>query len=228
MLTPQKIQTLKKLLPTLKPTEKREVLHLLEEYDRRLAQQEAQKDLLKFAEQVYPGYKVGPHHRRLAKIFEDIAYGRKKRVIVNIAPRHGKSELISYLAPAWFLGKYPHKKVIMASHTADLAVNFGRRVRNLVASDPYRAVFPQIELQQDSKSASRWGTNRNGEYFAIGVGGALAGRGADLFIIDDPHSEQEAKTGRPDVFLPAWEWEHRTPPRQVRNDLVPRSGVVFG
>ena len=138
-----------------------------------------------------------------SQIFEDIAAGKKKRVIVNIAPRHGKSELISYLAPAWFLGKHPQKKIIMGSHTADLAVNFGRRVRNLVGSEPYKDIFPQVELQSDSKSASRWGTNFNGEYFAIGVGGALAGRGADLFIIDDPHSEQEAKTGRPDVFLPA-------------------------
>ena len=119
--------------------------------------------LLDFADHVYPGYKVGPHHRRLARIFEEIAAGRKKRVIVNIAPRHGKSELISYLAPAWFLGKFPHKKVIMASHTADLAVNFGRRVRNLVSSDAYKDIFPNTELQADSKSASRWGTNKNGE-----------------------------------------------------------------
>ena len=88
----------------------------------------------------------------------------------------------------------------MASHTADLAVNFGRRVRNLVGSDPYKDIFPDISLQADSKSASRWGTNHNGEYFAIGVGGALAGRGADLFIIDDPHSEQDAKLGKGDVF----------------------------
>ena len=121
-----------------------------------------QKTFLEFVEHVYPGYKVGEHHRRLAKIFEDIADGKKKRVIVNIAPRHGKSELISYLAPAWFLGKYPQKKIIMASHTADLAVNFGRRVRNLVGSAPYKDVFPDVELQADSKSASRWGTNFNG------------------------------------------------------------------
>jgi predicted phage terminase large subunit-like protein len=158
----------------------------------------------------------------LAKLFEDIAAGRKKRVIVNIAPRHGKSELISYLAPAWFLGKFPHKKVIMASHTADLAVNFGRRVRNLVGSETYKDIFPQIELQSDSKSASRWGTNFNGEYFAIGVGGALAGRGADLFIIDDPHSEQEAKTGRADVFLPAWEWFQSGPLQR----LMPGGAII--
>ena len=205
-ITRQKIDHIKSLLPLATPEEKRRILELLSEWDSQTVQQIGQQSLLSFADHVYPGYKVGPHHRRLAKIFEDIAAGKKKRVIVNIAPRHGKSELISYLAPAWFLGKFPQKKVIMASHTADLAVNFGRRVRNLVNSDAYKDIFTQVELQSDSKSASRWGTNANGEYFAIGVGGALAGRGADLFIIDDPHSEQEAKTGRPDVFLPAWEW----------------------
>ena len=177
---------------------------------------------LDFILHVYPGYKVGAHHRKLASIFEDIAAGKKKRVIVNIAPRHGKSELISYLAPAWFLGKFPHKKVIMASHTADLAVNFGRRVRNLVGSEAYREIFPEVELQADSKSASRWGTNANGEYFAIGVGGALAGRGADLFIIDDPHSEQEAKQNRPDVFEPAWEWFQSGPVQR----LMPGGAII--
>jgi predicted phage terminase large subunit-like protein len=110
----------------------------------------------------------------------------------------------------------------MASHTADLAVNFGRRVRNLVGSEAYKDIFPDIELQSDSKSASRWGTNYQGEYFAIGVGGALAGRGADLFIIDDPHSEQEAKTGRPDVFLPAWEWFQSGPLQR----LMPGGAII--
>jgi predicted phage terminase large subunit-like protein len=121
------------------------------------------------------------------------------------------------------LGKYPQKKIIMGSHTADLAVNFGRRVRNLVGSEAYKGIFPQVELQSDSKSASRWGTNFNGEYFAIGVGGALAGRGADLFIIDDPHSEQEAKTGRPDVFLPAWEWFQSGPLQR----LMPGGAIII-
>jgi len=190
----------------LTATEQQQLLSELDALEKTQTVEKRQNTFLEFVKHVYPGYKVGAHHKRLAQIFEDIANGKKKRVIVNIAPRHGKSELISYLAPAWFLGKYPDKKIIMASHTADLAVNFGRRVRNLVGSDAYSDIFPDVELQADSKSASRWGTNHNGEYFAIGVGGALAGRGADLFIIDDPHSEQDAKLGRPDVFLPAWEW----------------------
>ena len=188
-LTAQDIEELEKAVPGMAPDKKRRTLQLIKTYKSEITQEDGKENFLDFIEHVYSGYKVGPHHEKLAKIFEDIAAGKKKRVVVNIAPRHGKSELISYLAPAWFLGKFPQKKVIMASHTADLAVNFGRRVRNLVGSEAYKEIFPAVELQADSKSASRWGTNYNGEYFAIGVGGALAGRGADLFIIDDPHSE---------------------------------------
>ena len=222
-ITPEQIKIIRDSLPFMQEDEMRRNLELLKIYDSNSVQEVGTSDFLTFIDHVYPGYKVGPHHRRLAKIFEDIANGKKRRVIVNIAPRHGKSEMISYLAPAWFLGKYPHKKVIMASHTADLAVNFGRRVRNLVGSDPYKDIFPQVELQSDSKSASRWGTNFQGEYFAIGVGGALAGRGADLFIIDDPHSEQDAKTGRPDVFLPAWEWFQSGPLQR----LMPGGSIII-
>ena len=221
-LTPEKLFKLRQALPSMPEKQKRRTLELIKTYEAGITQTIARDSFLDFVKHVYPGYKVGPHHLKLAQIFEDIAKGAKKRVIVNIAPRHGKSELISYLAPAWFLGKYPEKKIIMSSHTADLAVNFGRRVRNLVGSENYRDIFPQIELQADSKSASRWGTNFNGEYFAIGVGGALAGRGADLFIIDDPHSEQEAKTGRPDVFLPAWEWFQSGPLQR----LMPGGAII--
>jgi predicted phage terminase large subunit-like protein len=222
MLTPERIKFLRQHLYLLNQAEKLEALNEIEHYETEQIKKVGQQSLLAFADHVYPGYKVGPHHKRLAKIFEDIANGKKKRVIVNIAPRHGKSELISYLAPAWFLGKFPYKKVIMASHTADLAVDFGRRVRNLVADEKYKDIFPQIELQQDSKSASRWGTNFKGEYFAIGVGGALAGRGADLFIIDDPHSEQEAKQNRPEVFMPAWEWFQSGPLQR----LMPGGAII--
>ena len=221
-LTQEDIFKLREAIPSMAPAQAQKTLALLKQQESFLNQEVSQMSFLEFIKHVYPGYKVGPHHLKLIEIFEAIARGEKKRVIVNIAPRHGKSELISYLAPAWFLGKFPHKKVIMGSHTADLAVNFGRRVRNLVGSDAYKDIFPQIELQSDSKSASRWGTNFNGEYFAIGVGGALAGRGADLFIIDDPHSEQEAKTGRPDVFLPAWEWFQSGPLQR----LMPGGAII--
>ena len=222
MISQKDLTLLEQALPHMSESEKREKLQLLTEYKKQLTKDRGSKQFLDFIKHVYPNYIIGDHHRRLAQLFEDIANGKKKRIIVNIAPRHGKSELISYLAPAWFLGKHPHKKVIMASHTADLAVNFGRRVRNLVGSDAYKDIFPEVMLQSDSKSASRWGTNYNGEYFAIGVGGALAGRGADLFIIDDPHSEQDAKLGKSDVFLPAWEWFQSGPLQR----LMPGGAII--
>ena len=221
-LTKSDLERLRRALPNLPEKEKRRAAELLSTYHKEVIKEVGKNNFLEFIKWVYPGYKIGPHHYKLAKIFEEIAAGHKKRVIVNIAPRFGKSEMISYLAPAWYLGKFPQKKIIMSSHTADLAVNFGRRVRNLVGSDAYRDIFPQVELQADSKSASRWGTNFQGEYFAIGVGGALAGRGADLFIIDDPHSEQEAMQGRAEVFEPAWEWFQSGPLQR----LMPQGAII--
>jgi len=222
MISHEDLELLQNALPDMSERERQKSLLLLKQYQKEVTQKKGKANFLDFIKHVYPHYKVGAHHARLAKLFEEIAQGKRKRVIVNIAPRHGKSELISYLAPAWFLGNHPAKKVIMASHTADLAVNFGRRVRNLVGSDAYKDIFPEIELQADSKSASRWGTNKDGEYFAIGVGGALAGRGADLFIIDDPHSEQDAKLGKASVFLPAWEWFQSGPLQR----LMPGGAIV--
>jgi len=222
MISHDDLEVLQKSLPDMSERDRQKSLLLLKQYQKEVTQKKGKANFLDFIKHVYPDYKVGAHHARLAKLFEEIAQGKRKRVIVNIAPRHGKSELISYLAPAWFLGNHPAKKVIMASHTADLAVNFGRRVRNLVGSDAYKDIFPEISLQADSKSASRWGTNKDGEYFAIGVGGALAGRGADLFIIDDPHSEQDAKLGKASVFLPAWEWFQSGPLQR----LMPGGAIV--
>jgi hypothetical protein len=163
-LTAEDVGLIEQNIDGLTDEQKVRALHALRVYKKQAVKTHGAEHFLDFIQHVYPGYMIGDHHRKLAQIFEDIANGAKKRVIVNIAPRHGKSELISYLAPAWFLGKYPAKKIIMASHTADLAVNFGRRVRNLVGSDAYKDVFPKVELQADSKSASRWGTNFNGEY----------------------------------------------------------------
>ena len=127
-------------------------------------------------------------------------------------PRHTKSEFASYLLPAWFLGKYPDKKIIQTSNTAELAVGFGRKVRNLVGSEQYARIFPDVTLRSDSKAAGRWSTNANGEYFAIGVGGTVTGKGADLLIIDDPHKEQDLK-GDGSAFDKAWNW-YMSGPRQ--------------
>ena len=140
-------------------------------------------------------------------------------------PRHTKSEFASYLLPAWFLGKYPDKKVIQSSNTAELAVGFGRKVRNLVGGDVYSKIFPNVALQSDSKAAGRWSTNAGGEYFAIGVGGTVTGKGADLLIIDDPHSEQEAAFAAqdPGIYDKVYEWFTSGP----RQRLQPGGAIVI-
>jgi len=126
-----------------------------------------------FVKKVWPNFIEGSHHKRMAKAFERVARGECKRLIINMPPRHTKSEFASYLLPAWFLGNFPEKKVIQTSHTAELAVGFGRKVRNLVDQDVYTEIFPGVGLQADSKAAGRWNTNKGGDYFAIGVGGAV-------------------------------------------------------
>jgi len=160
----------------------------------------------------------------MARAFEKVANGEVKRLIINMPPRHTKSEFASYLLPSWFLGRFPGKKIIQTSHTAELAVGFGRKVRNLVDSDRYKDIFPQVALQADSKAAGRWATNYAGEYFAIGVGGAVTGKGADLLIIDDPHSEQEATLAEtsPEIYDKTYEW-YTSGPRQR---LQPGGAIV--
>lgn len=210
-------------LATMSRQEKLALLELLEKKEHKDAIQLAQDNPLEFAKRVYPGFKVGPHHRKLAKVFQDVAAGVKKRVIINIAPRMGKSEFSSYLFPAWFLGKFPEKKVIMGTHTAGLSEDFGRRVRNLISDDPaYAEIFPNTKVADDQKSAGKWSTSAGGQYYAAGVGGALAGRGADLFVVDDPHSEQDIKTNSNLTFEQAWSW-FQTGPLQR---LMPNGAII--
>lgn len=179
---------------------------VIDEMSRRKEAKAAREDLIAFCQIMQSDYKVGEHHRRLANLLMEIAEGKKNRIAVNIPPRHGKSQLVSIYFPAWFLGKYPDKKVLMVSHTTDLAVDFGRKVRNLIDTPLYKQIFPTVSLAQDNKSAGRWNTNVGGEYFACGVGSALAGRGADLLLVDDPHNEQDIINGNFDVFEKAYEW----------------------
>ena len=183
-----------------------------------------QEKFIKFVERVWPTFISGAHHKRMAEAFERVANGTCKRLIINMPPRHTKSEFASYLLPAWFLGRFPHKKVIQSSNTGELAVGFGRKVRNLVDSEVYNNIFPNLALQADSKAAGRWNTSKGGDYFAIGVGGTVTGKGADLLIIDDPHSEQEAAqaASSPEIYDKVYEW-YTSGPRQR---LQPGGAIV--
>lgn len=221
--TPDEAMAAQMALKDMTKLEKEAFLADLEKKEHRHQLKMAQTNPISFAHAVYPGFKVGPHHRKLAKIFQDVVEGKKKRVIINIAPRMGKSEFSSYLFPAYFLGNYPDKKIIMATHTAGLSEDFGRRVRNLIESEEYQEVFPNTVVAADQKAAGKWSTGAGGQYYAVGVGGALAGRGADLFVIDDPHSEQDIKTNSRATFDNAWSW-FQTGPLQR---LMPGGAIII-
>lgn len=183
-----------------------EIYKLVEEIEKRQHVTACRKSLIEFAKHMQSDYKVGAHHKRLAALLEDIETGIKDRICVSVPPRHGKSQLVSIYYAAWYLGRNPDHKVMLVSHTTDLAVDFGRKVRNLIDTDEFKEIFPDVELAKDSKSAGRWNTTAGGEFYATGVGSALAGRGAHLLLIDDPHSEQDILNGNLEVFSKAYEW----------------------
>jgi len=191
----------------------------------RLAQleknEECQNDFLKFVKAMWPEFIIGRHHKIIADKLERVASGELKRLIINMAPRHTKSEFASFLFPAWMMGKNPKMKIIQATHTTELAVNFGRKTKNLLDVDGYREIFPDVKLAADSKASGRWDTSAGGMYYAVGVGSNLAGRGGDLIIIDDPHSEQTAMSAA--GFDDAWDWYTGGP----RQRLQPGGSIVI-
>ena len=198
----------------------REVL-ALEEAKRKLeVRNKAEDSFMPFVKHVYDGFIEGSHHQKVAALFEKLSVTPGSRIIVNMPPRHTKSEFASYLLPAWLIGKNPALKIIQTTHTAELAVRFGRKVRNLMETEPYRDIFPDVDLRADSKAAGRWDTGQGG-YYAAGVGGAITGRGADLLIIDDPHSEQDALSEA--AMEHAYEW-YTSGPRQR---LQPGGSIVI-
>jgi predicted phage terminase large subunit-like protein len=215
---------IKEFIEALPAHEQEALLEELDAYQHALKREKAQTDFIKFAHSMWPGFIDGRHHKVMAKAFERVARGEIKRLIINMPPRHTKSEFASYMLPAWFLGKFPKKKIIQCSNTAELAVGFGRKVRNLLDSEQYAQIFPNVKLRHDSKAAGRWATNEGGEYFAIGVGGTVTGKGADLLIIDDPHSEQEAALAAsdPSVYDKVFEWYSSGP----RQRLQPGGSII--
>ncbi len=216
---------LSKLLDKADPEKKAKFLATAQQYLDAETRERGDAKFLDFVHTMWPTFIDGAHHMLMAKKFQEIVDGKCKRLIINMPPRHTKSEFASYMLPAWFLGKFPNKKIIQCSNTAELAVGFGRKVRNLVDSDVYKKIFPNVNLRADSKAAGRWSTSGNGEYFAIGVGGTVTGKGADLLIIDDPHSEQEAAIAstNPEVYDKVYEWYSSGP----RQRLQPGGAIVI-
>ena len=205
-LTEAEIEEILENIDQFSEEELAEIDRVVDELATRQASRAAHDDLLAFCKHMDLDYKVGAHHKILAKLLMQIEAGEKDRICVNIAPRMGKSHLISTMYPAWYVGRNPSKQVMLVSHTTDLAVDFGRKVRNIISTPQYAQVFPDVSLATDSKSAGRWNTSHGGIFYATGVGSALAGRGAHMLIVDDPHSEQDVLNGKFEVFERAYQW----------------------
>lgn len=165
-MTPDKIAALKAAVPSMPTHEKLQVLDLLDEWEKREHAKKCRGSLLTFVKFINPDYKIGAHHKILAGKLEKAARGELDRLATAIAPRFGKSLLLSLYFPAWFMGNFPEQKLIISSHTADLAVDFGKKVRNLIDTAQYKTIFPGVALAADSKSAGRWMTSSGGEFFA--------------------------------------------------------------
>ena len=197
------------------------VAPMLERLNKLDEREEKQKDFMSFVKYVWPDFIEGAHHKIYAEKLQAVADGKIKRLIINMPPRHTKSEFASYLFPTWLMGRDPTKKIIQATHTAELAVGFGRKVKNLIENEDFQDIFPDVKLAVDAKASGRWSTNAGGEYYAVGVGGALAGRGADLAIIDDPVSEQDALSST--ALDSIYEW-YTSGPRQR---LQPGGSIII-
>ena len=195
-----------KIVKVLPAADAIEILAMFEEIEERKAVSAAQNDFLAFIAAMDKNYKFGIHLKRLGSLLMDVEANLKNRIAVSMAPRMGKSQMISIYYPAWYLGKHPDHKVIVASHTADLALVMARKVRNIINTPEYAKIFPKTRIASDAKAAGQWNTSEGGEYFSIGVGGALAGRGAHLIIADDPLSEQDIKAGNTTSLDTTYEW----------------------
>jgi predicted phage terminase large subunit-like protein len=210
------IDKIKKLPPDVR----KEFMTTLLKYSEKKKEDKINSDFMAFVKHVWPDFIEGAHHKIIADKFNKLAEGKIKRLIINMPPRHTKSEFASYLLPAWMVGRNPKLKIIQSTHTTELAVRFGRKAKTLMDSEEYKQVF-QTRLREDSQAAGKWETQQGGEYYAAGVGSAITGRGANLLIIDDPHSEQDALNMQ--ALERAYEW-YTSGPRQR---LQPGGSIVL-
>ena len=216
-LTPAQIQLLIARIPELPLQEKVQLLEQLEAYDLKNARRRAREDFLVFCHRMYPGFKEGPHHRHLRPLLHDMARAdwegetpppHALRLTVSMPPRFSKSESIAFLYVAWYMGRNPSHQVMMITHTEELSAGFGRKVRDLIDTPEYQAIFEDaVQVSKDKSASGNWTTVQKGVYLALGVGGSAAGKGADLLIADDLVSEQAVLYGNPETaFEQAWQY----------------------
>lgn len=187
-----------------------------------LAASAARQSLLAYAIGMSPRYETPAHLELLAEKLEAVERGEIKRLMVFMPPRHGKSNQASEVFPAWYLGRKPDRQVMFTTYAQDLADGFGRKVRNAVADPRHVRSFPDSVLSEDSQSAKRFNTTAGGVYYAVGVGGPVTGRGADLLLLDDPLKNREEADSKL-IRDKLWDWYAST----AYTRLMPGGAVVL-
>jgi predicted phage terminase large subunit-like protein len=185
----------------------------------------SRKRLLPFVERFNPDYQAGWVHKdicqRLEKFSEQVANKESPRLMLFMPPRHGKSTLASVAFPAWHLGRHPDHEFISCSYSGSLAMNFSRKVRQLLREPVYKNVFEKSRLDKDSQSVESWQTTQGGGYVAAGVGGGITGKGAHVMVIDDPvknREDAESENNREAT----WDWYTST----AYTRLSPGGGIL--
>lgn len=161
-------------------------------YARACLAEEASNSLLAYSRFQWEDFLAPPHIRLLIKKLEAVERGEIKRLAISMPPRHGKSFLTSQTFPAWYLGRHPNHYIIHATYSKDLALDFGRKVRDQMQEPGFQQVFPGVALKSTSTAAERFETTKGGIYYAVGSGGPVTGRGAHIFLADDLVKDAEA------------------------------------
>jgi len=169
----------------------------------------------------YPDYRFSRHNLLIANALMQVEAGNIRRLIVTMPPRHGKTMQISEYFPPWYLGRNPSHQIIATTYSFERAGDVGRKVRNHMIDPMHHKIFPGCTLSLDSKSANKLATDQDGNYYSVGVGGAVIGRGANIFLIDDPvksRQEAESETSRRKI----WEWYRGV----AYTRLMPQNAII--
>ena len=185
----------------------------------------AKEDFLTFVKQFAPtlvsDFKMGRHIQLLCQKLQGVVDGDIKRLMVFLPPRSSKSLICSKLFPAWYIGNYSNHEIMSVSHSDQLASDFGRTVRDIVNTEKFQRIFKGVALRSDVKAAGKWKTNKNGSYYAAGVRSQVAGRGANIALLDDVMSEEDSFSATGRRYIKEWY------PAGLRTRLMPNGSIII-
>ena len=187
--------------------------------------QSTQTDFLTFVRLMAPilvsDWKMGRHIALISNKLKQLESGEIKRLMVFLPPRSSKSVICSKLFPAWYIGRNPQHEILPVSHSDQLSSDFGRSVRDVVNSEEFQNIFKGVSLRTDVRAAGKWKTNQGGTYYAAGVRSQIAGRGANIAILDDVMSEEDSYSEAGRRYVKEWY------PAGLRTRLMPNGSILI-